>query len=41
MACFNSLQCHNEYFKVGVNDLDVFAGIETNKIDVKNPMPTR
>lgn len=35
------LQCHNEFFKVGVNDLDIFAGIERNKIDVKNPMPTR
>ena len=35
------LQCHNEYFKVAVSDLDIFAGIERNKIDVKNPMPTR
>ena len=35
------LQCHNEFFKVSVTDLDIFAGIERNRIDVKNPMPTR
>lgn len=38
---FWSLQCHHEHFKLGVQDFDVFAGIEGSKIDVKNPLPTR
>ena len=31
-------QCHSEAFRLSVLDLD---GIERNKVDVKNPIPTR
>ena len=34
-------QCHSEAFRLAVQDFDMFAGIERNKIDVKNPLPTR
>ena len=34
-------QCHNEVYKMSLNDIDIFVGIQQSRIDVKNPMPTR
>lgn len=38
---FTLLQCHHELYKLGVNEFDIFVGIQQSRIDVKNPMPTR
>ena len=38
---YTHTQCHSEAFRLAVQDFDMFAGIERNKIDVKNPLPTR
>ena len=38
---FIHAQCHSELYRQPVSELDVFAGIERNKIDVKNPMPSK
>ncbi len=35
---FYPLQCHNEVYKLGINEFDIFLG---SKMDVKNPVPTR
>lgn len=39
--CLIFVQCHNELYKLGLNEFDMFVGIQQSKVDVKNPMPTR
>lgn len=42
VLCFiDSSQCQHEHFRLHVNEVDLFIGIEQQKIDVKYPLPTR